>query len=501
MKKPNVWHPYHPAIMLGVILYGIMKNRFTLRELEEMSKTDVCCMWLAGGVAIDFTTFSRFMTKHEDLLTDEFFEQITKKVLSVIGKKVFTISIDGTVIQAAASRYKSLKLEAAKAEAERAKSELEKNSDDKKSKKKVEHAERVVEIVKQRAEARKKNGKKPEDTQVSPTEPEAAIQRTKEENYKPSYKPSIAASKDRIIVGKDVHPTSETKPVPEMLDQAQKLCDSTIERGLIDAGYFNSNMFNEFINRDLDVMCPEGKATQNDNWNKKSSKYFHKNQFEYDEKTNTYKCPNGKHLELLCHSRKGKNSEESRIYRCKDFDVCPLKDKCMKGSTPRTIKRYKGDEDKEIMREVMKDPRAKEIYRKRKGAVEPVFSEIRGVQGLRRFRRKGLNKVKMEFSLHAITYNIRRMFALTELPKILASSTLFFVFQFFTLLTKIISRFSKTIKKLFPKVKSKSSASNSQKFINKILKLPILYPQNPFFNTLLQERKISLEQRMLQTEK
>ena len=53
------------------------------------------------------------------------------------------------------------------------------------------------------------------------------------------------------------------------------------------------------------------------------------------------------------------------------------------------------------MREVMKDPRAKVIYRKRKGAVEPVFSEIRGVQGLRRFRRKGLNKVKMEFSLHA----------------------------------------------------------------------------------------------------
>jgi len=136
------------------------------------------------------------------------------------------------------------------------------------------------------------------------------------------------------------------------------------------------------------------------------------------------------------------------------------------------------------MREVMKDPRAKEIYRKRKGAVEPVFSEIRGVQGLRRFRRKGLQKAKMEFSLHAITHNIRRMFALIELPKILASRTLFFVFQFLTLLTKIISRFSKAIKNSFKNFKNMVSKIISKtKFrfqLQYICKKQKSTPKNPF---------------------
>jgi transposase len=456
-------NPYHPAIMLGVILYCIMKNRFALRELEEMTKMDIGCQWIAGGLAIDFTTFSKFMTKHEDLLTDEFFEQITKKVLSVIGKKVFTISIDGTVIQAAASRYKSLKLEAAKAEAERAKAELEKNPDDEKSKKKVEHAEQVVETVKQRAEARRKKGLKAEETQVSPAEPEAVRQKMKDNSYAFAHTPSIAASEDRIIVAKDVHPTSETKPVPDMLEQSQRICDSTIKRGLVDGNYFNQKTFNEFVNRDIDVLCPEGKSGGSGEWVKKSNKQIPKNQFIYNEKNNTYECPEGKVLQQVKHSKPTKKTEECWLYQCKECDECPRKKECTKNSQGRTIKRLKGDEDKEIMREVMKNPKAKKIFSKRQGAVEPVFGEIRGMQGLRRFRRKGLKKVKMEFSLHAITHNIRRMFALIELTKILASRTLYFLFQFLALFTKITLQFSIAIKKLLTNIKSNPLNPTSNK--------------------------------------
>ncbi|MDE9446140.1 hypothetical protein KKJ04_11080 [Xenorhabdus bovienii] len=36
----------------------------------------------------------------------------------------------------------------------------------------------------------------------------------------------------------------------------------------------------------------------------------------------------------------------------------------------------------------------------RKSIVEPVFSALRGIQGLERFRRKGLSAVKREFTLH-----------------------------------------------------------------------------------------------------
>ncbi|NRN27936.1 transposase [Photorhabdus heterorhabditis] len=44
--------------------------------------------------------------------------------------------------------------------------------------------------------------------------------------------------------------------------------------------------------------------------------------------------------------------------------------------------------------------------------VEPVFSALRGVQGLERFRCKGLLAVRVEFTLHTIAYNLSRAVAL-----------------------------------------------------------------------------------------
>lgn len=59
----------------------------------------------------------------------------------------------------------------------------------------------------------------------------------------------------------------------------------------------------------------------------------------------------------------------------------------------------------------MKHPRAKEKYGKRREMIEPVFSYLRQVQGLNRFRRKGLNGVRTEFALHMMAYNLSRILA------------------------------------------------------------------------------------------
>jgi hypothetical protein len=46
--------------------------------------------------------------------------------------------------------------------------------------------------------------------------------------------------------------------------------------------------------------------------------------------------------------------------------------------------------------------------------VEPVLSHIKENQGLRRFRRRGLVKVRLEFMLHLIAYNLSRAVALAR---------------------------------------------------------------------------------------
>ncbi|WP_256448187.1 transposase [Photorhabdus akhurstii] len=76
------------------------------------------------------------------------------------------------------------------------------------------------------------------------------------------------------------------------------------------------------------------------------------------------------------------------------------------------MKRYPEDEGREALRLHMARPESKQILSQRKSLVEPVFSALRGIQRLERFRRKGLSAVKLEFSLHAMAYNLSRAVAL-----------------------------------------------------------------------------------------
>jgi hypothetical protein len=60
----------------------------------------------------------------------------------------------------------------------------------------------------------------------------------------------------------------------------------------------------------------------------------------------------------------------------------------------------------------MTQPEVRARYRQRQAMVEPVFSQLRSRQGLNRFRRRGLKAVRVEFTLHALAYNLSRAVAL-----------------------------------------------------------------------------------------
>lgn len=57
---------------------------------------------------------------------------------------------------------------------------------------------------------------------------------------------------------------------------------------------------------------------------------------------------------------------------------------------------------------VMQQLGAQKRYRQRQAMVEPVYADIKHIQGLLRFRRKGLSAVRLEFYLHACAHNLRR---------------------------------------------------------------------------------------------
>ena len=105
--------PYHPAGLLGLILFGILEGRHSLRQLETLARTDVRCWWITGGIHPDHSVIGRFIQQHEEQLSEGFFIELTRRVLELTKGSGGDLSGDGTIVQAAGSRYRRLSKEAA----------------------------------------------------------------------------------------------------------------------------------------------------------------------------------------------------------------------------------------------------------------------------------------------------------------------------------------------------------------------------------------------------
>jgi transposase len=64
------------------------------------------------------------------------------------------------------------------------------------------------------------------------------------------------------------------------------------------------------------------------------------------------------------------------------------------------------------MRQKLRDPAGRAVYGRRKALVEPVLGSLKEQRGMRRFRLRGLDKVRIEFTLAAIAFNLTRLLAL-----------------------------------------------------------------------------------------
>lgn len=400
--------PYSPQQMLGLILYGVMQGVHSLRELERMARLNLGCMWITGGITPDHAIIGRFIALHEESLTQSFFESITASVLKATGSKSHRLAGDATVIEAACSHYNLLKGEAIMARVESAKVAAAADPDDANVKRELQVSLQCAEIFQEREKARKRSGRKTDTLGVSPTEPEAMVQRLKRGRGKAaSYKPSVLANQQRIITALQLHASSETKVVPAMLEQSARVVGSKPEELLCDAGYFDDGVIAEAIKNDISLLCPESTTPGAI----KKSALYHKGQFEYDEQSDTYRCPAGQ-LMIPIRTRTGTDKTRAgTVYATEACSDCPNRSQCTT-MKQRRITRYPEDESREALRRVMQQPQVRQIFAQRKAMVEPVFSHLRGKQGLTRFRRRGLAGAKREFALHAIAYNLTRAVAL-----------------------------------------------------------------------------------------
>ena len=96
--------PYHPRMMLKVILYAYMSNIYSCRKIEKALLRDVHFIWLAGYEQSDFITINRFRNRVKDEIDNVF----TQLVLILAERGLVSLDveyIDGTKIESKANKY------------------------------------------------------------------------------------------------------------------------------------------------------------------------------------------------------------------------------------------------------------------------------------------------------------------------------------------------------------------------------------------------------------
>jgi transposase len=142
-----------------------------------------------------------------------------------------------------------------------------------------------------------------------------------------------------------------------------------------------------------------------------------KDDFTYDGATDTYQCPAG--AQLTFRFATVELGRPIRYYATSACKACPLKSQCTRNKGGRRLTRWVDEHLLEAMEQRVRS--RPEVMRQRKQLVEHPFGTMKRWWDAGYFLRRGLEKVRTEFSLTVLAYNLRRVLNLVEMPRLLAA--------------------------------------------------------------------------------
>lgn len=398
--------PYHPRILVGLVMYGMLTGQSSLRQLEELAARDLGAWWLCAGLRPDHSTLGNFVDTHADRLTDDFFVGITSRLARALRLKVGDVAIDGTITESAASALRGLRKEAAHQRRVAAEALAAEAPDDPERQRAAEAARVVEATIDARIEAREAQSLATGSVAVSPSDPEAVFQPRKDGAFRPAWVASILAHASGLILGQFVTPSGESAAVLPLLGQHGRILGAAPTCALMDGNYHCLSVIEPLAAGGVEALCPAVSA-KNAATPLEARKRFDKHLFVYQPDSDQYVCPRGQSLLPFTHQTDRAGRHYTR-YRSTSCDGCADRLRCTESATGRVVKRYDGDALKEAIVARLRTPEGKAQYRRRAAMVEPPFGVLRERQGLRRFHRRGQRLVAAEFALHVTAYNLRK---------------------------------------------------------------------------------------------
>lgn len=123
-KDPRGERPYSPRMMTALLLYAYCTGTFSSRKIERATYEDVAMRVIAGGAHPFWTTINAFRLQHAAALSDLFVQVLRLCQRSGL-KTVGHVALDGTKVQANASKHKAMSYERMKKEEQRLIGEIE----------------------------------------------------------------------------------------------------------------------------------------------------------------------------------------------------------------------------------------------------------------------------------------------------------------------------------------------------------------------------------------
>ena len=371
---------YDPRDLLKLYLYGYLQQIRSSRRLEAECRRNVEVMWLLGRLAPDYKSIAEFRRMHR--------EAVTKAGAALVGfarsvglVRGEWIAIDGSKFQAASSARSVHEREAVKRYLEQ-----------------LEQADEGDEMVIDPdavATALEKLNRHPE--------PEAHLMRVGHGHAPaPAYNVQTAVDAEHALIVAQQVTTEATDnrsllPMAEAARQAVGAPDSL--HVVADAGYSNGEQAERCEQQGIVPHVPANRSVNN----KGDGTLFDRSRFHYDEKTDTFRCPDGETLVRIQLSRR----DRCIMYaaEAETCQACAIRTDCTTASR-RWITRHL--HEGALTR--MQQRATPEAMRLRRCIVEHPFATLKyRIFGNPRFLLRGLGGAQTEIGLATMAYNLKRM--------------------------------------------------------------------------------------------
>ena len=464
--------PYHPKLMLKIILYGYTQKVYSSRRIAQMVRENIPMMWLAGMQQPDHRTINEFRGERMPEILDDVFEQLLLQLIDAKLIDLEHIFVDGTKIEANANKYSFVWKKAvnnfdeklhAKAKALVAEiraitesetepltleeqlmktavqlltevEDLEESIASETDKEKKKELKKLKTVKKNQAKTieedylpRLKKYEKHreilgERNSYSKTDNDATFMRLKDDHMKngqlkAAYNIQLA-TQNQYIVGFDIFQrpgdTLCFQPFMEKLLNRRYLPSPSIV--VADAGYASEQNYLYSIGEEKEprfqMLVPYSTYVKEKTRKFKKDIKQAKN-WTYLEEEDCYICPNNRRVEFQFYrTRKDKDGfkRDFKIYECEDCSDCPLKELCTKAKGNRQV-HYNPvyEEMKGKAKTALEDETLAALYAQRKTDVESAFGNLKGNLSFTRFLLRGLQKVRTEFGLVAMAHNLRKL--------------------------------------------------------------------------------------------